>query len=205
MTMCRNKFMSLTALVLAVMQVVLILFSWIISTVMPSLPVRSMISGEGVRWLLGGFTSCMASPLLVWLLVCSVAWGAFIHSGLSRAVAAMFRRIPLDYRSRHALITVAVLLCVVFFIVFLLSFVPHAVLLGVTGSLFPSAFSSGLIPLLAFTVTMVSVVYGVVGGELSDTGQVFSSLYSGVCMSAPLWPVYILAMQLYGSIGFVFY
>ncbi len=201
----RSKILPLTALALSILLMLVIVFSWIVSSVNPSLPIRSLISGEGIRRFLGGFTACLANPLLVWMLVCSIAWGTFVSSGLLKAIACIFRDVPITYRQKYALVISSVLFVILCIIIFLLTFVPHAVLLGVTGDLFPSAFSSGGVPLLAFVVVVVSLVYGISCGELNDIEQVFRSLYVGIKMSAPLWPLYIFTMQLYFAVMFVFF
>lgn len=203
--MYRSKFLPWTALALAMLLVFVIVFSWIVSSVSPSLSIRSLISGEGVRWFMGGFTSCLSSPLLVWLLVCSISLGTFVDSGLRDVIRNVYCGKAITYRQRHALVISCVLLILSGIFVLLLAFIPHAVLLGATGRLFPSPFSSGIIPLIAFIVVIVSVSYGISCGKLSDISRVFRSLYVGVKMSAPLWPLYILAMQLYLAIMFVFF
>lgn len=197
--------LPLLAVVMIVLQLALALFSWIINAIEPSLPVRSMLSGEGLRWLFGRFVPTLSSPLLVWLLVCSVAWGTLLRSRLYDVVRLLLSRQPVPFRCRHALITSAALLLAIILAVALLTLLPHAELLGVTGGLYPSAFSDGFVPFLAFTVTVVSVVYGVVSGELKSVQAVYASLYYGLRLSAPLFPLYILAMQLYDSMLFVLF
>ena len=96
------------------------------------------------------------------------------------------------------------LLCVITAIVIMLAFVPHAVLLGVSGNLYPSAFSAAAIPILAFTITFISIIYGIVSGSYDNTNNAVKSLYAGFSALAPLFPIYILAMQLYKTITFVF-
>lgn len=200
-----KKILPFVASWLVFLQVALVLLSWIISTVSPSLPVKSMLSGEGIRWFIGGFTDGMASPLLVWLLLCSVAAGAFSYSNLYSALRLVCSGCHVSYRQRHALFTALVVLLAIVIVVILLAFIPHAILLGVTGGLFPSAFSSGLVPVAAFAVTSISIVYGLAVGRFTDVGSVFRSLYAGLYMSAPLWPIYILAVQLYSSVRYVFF
>jgi len=200
-----HALLTLLAVAIVVLQMALILFSCIINVIEPSLPVRSMLSGEGVRWLFGGLVSSLCSPLLVWLVLCSVAWGSFLRSRLYGVLLLVLSHKPVSFRCRHALFTSAALLFAMTIGVVLLAFIPHAELLGVTGELYPSAFSDGLIPLLAFIVTAVSVVYGVVSGELSSVQAVYASLCYGLRKSAPLFPLYILAMQFYGSICFVLF
>lgn len=201
----KNKVLPFTALLLGILQIALVLLSWIITSMLPSSPVKSLLGSEGIRWFLGSFTTIMSGPLLVWLLLCAVAWGSFVYGGLYDAIKRVVCGHAVTYRQRHALFTVAVSVVVIFVIVAMLAFVPHAVLLGVTGSLFPSAFSVGLVPMLAFSMTFLSVLYGVISGRLTDINLAFKSLYVGLYMSAPLWPVYILAVQLYASVRYVFF
>ena len=62
-------------------------------------------------------------------------------------------------------------LCVVTVVIMLLlTVVPHAILLSVTGELFPSAFSSSLIPSLSFVLIVMSLSYGVASGTRSRPG-----------------------------------
>ena len=57
------------AAALAILQVVLVLLSWAIVTVMPSLPLRSLLSGEGIRWFLGTFVDNISGSLLAWIIL----------------------------------------------------------------------------------------------------------------------------------------
>ena len=55
-------------LLLLIAEAVLILLSWILSAMRVD-GVRSLLSGEGVRWFFGNFTSMVASPWLAWLML----------------------------------------------------------------------------------------------------------------------------------------
>lgn len=201
----KNRILPVASLVFGVMQIAIVLLSWIISSVFPSLPVRSLLGSEGVRWFLGGFTELLGSPLLVWLLLCSAAYGAFVYSGLQGALAHLLRGVSLSYRQRHALFTVLASFVVVIVVIILLAFIPHAPLLGITGNLYPGPFSAGFIPIMAFSVTLFSVVYGLTSGQIVDARRAFRCLYSGIFMFAPLFPPYILGMQLYASVVYAFF
>ena len=50
-------------LLLLIAEAVLILLSWILSAMRVD-GVRSLLSGEGVRWFFGNFTTMVASPWL---------------------------------------------------------------------------------------------------------------------------------------------
>lgn len=203
--MHRKQVLALSALTLLLMFICVIVFSWIVSSVNPSLPIRSMISEEGVRQFMGGFASSLASPLLVWFVLCSIAWGTFLYSGFCDVILCVYRGRPITYREKHALIIAAIFFIVFFIVIISLTFVPHAVLLGVTGDLYPSAFTAGVVPLVAFMIIVLSLSYGISCGKLGNLYHVYKSLYVGIKMSASLWPIYIFVMQLYFAVMFVFF
>ena len=99
----KTKFLARVALVLVLAQTVLILVSWIINAMAPQAAVRSLLSSEGIRWFFGRFVSNLASPLLVWMLLLSVAYGAWRTSGLPEALRAMASPGKLYFRQRFAL------------------------------------------------------------------------------------------------------
>lgn len=200
----KRKVLPWSVVVLALLQAAVVLFSWIVTSVWPSAELRSVLSGEGVRWYFGNFVNNMSCPLLVWLLLIFMAYGTYSRSGLKEAICSLRRGERLAYRCRHAVYTVAVVACVMVFVIVMLAFVPHAVLLGVSGGLFPSAFSSALVPIITFSVTVLSIIYGMASGWLMHVGDIFKSLYAGVVMFAPFLPVYVLAVQLYYMVMFVF-
>lgn len=201
---CKRKILPLSIVVLAVLQVLLILFSWIITTIEPSSTFRSILSKEGIRWFCGSFVGNMSGPILIWLVLLFIAYGAFLKSGLNKAIRCMLCREKVTYRCRHALYTVLVMFCLFIFVVILLAFVPHAMLRGISGGLYPSAFSKALVPMLAFSVTVMSVFYGILSGVFKNVNDVFRSLYFGCFLLAPFIPVYILAVQLFYMVKFIF-
>lgn len=201
----RHNIAPYVAVALVAAEAAVVLVSWLVGSLAPTLPVRSVLSGEGARWFVGSFTDNVSSPLLVWLLLCQVAYGALVHGGMWRAVSRVMRHRQLDYRERHAFWAVVLMLAMIVAAVILLAFVPHAILLGVSGGLFPSPFSAGIVPMAAFTVTVLSVAYGVFSGVLGTVSDVFRCFYAGVIDSASLIPLYILASQLYHTFVFVFF
>ena len=68
-------------LLLLIAEAVLILLSWILSAMRVD-GVRSLLSGEGVRWFFGNFTSMVASPWLAWLMLMLIALGCLQKCGL---------------------------------------------------------------------------------------------------------------------------
>lgn len=183
-------------LLLLIAEVVLILLSWILSAMRVD-GVRSMLSGEGVRWFFGNFASMVASPWLAWLLLLLVALGCLQKSGL-------IRQPHTSYRDRMALRLTFVFLVLYVGVCFSLTAIPHAVLLSSTGSLFPSPFSRSIIPILSFGIILVSVSFGLVSGRFQTLADVLDALSFGCRKGAPLFIFYILLIQLYESLRFVF-
>ena len=106
-------------------------------------------------------------------------------------------------QKRFALNVVLVELCTFIVLIVLLTAIPHAVLLSVTGELFPSSFSSGLIPMLCLLVTIMSISYGLVSGSLRGFYDIWNSITTGSNYLPPVCFVYILLLQLVSSLSYV--
>ena len=109
-----------------------------------------------------------------------------------------------SYRDRMAIRMAGVALAAYIVIILLLTAMPHAILLSATGSLFPSAFSNSLVPVVAFGLVLLSVTYGVMAGRLHTLSDILDALSEGIRRGAPLFVLYVLAMQLVQSLKFVF-
>ena len=188
--------LGMLMLLLLVAEAVLILLSWILSAMRVE-GVRSLLSGEGVRWFFGHFTTMVGSPWLACLVLLLVAFGCLQKSGL-------FSRPHTSYRDRLALRVTVVFLIIYVGVVLLLTAIPHAVLLSSTGNLFPSPFSHSIVPILSFGVILISVSFGMVSGRFETLSDVLDALSFGCRKGAPLFIFYILLIQLYESLRFVF-
>ena len=183
------------ALWLVVAQLLLMLVSWLLSAAFPMSGIRSLLSSEGLRWLMGHFSHLLATPLLVWLLLCAMAWGCLLRSGL------LVR--PTSYRERRAKFMALLLMAVIVGFMLLLTAIPHAVLLSAVGGLWPSPFSASLVPVVAFSVTLVSAFYGLVSGRFENISAVYDAVLFGIRQGAPLFLFYVLVIQIYESFMFV--
>ena len=169
-------------LLLLVAEAVLILLSWILSAMRVE-GVRSLLSGEGVRWFFGHFTTMVGSPWLACLVLLLVAFGCLQKSGL-------FSRPHTSYRDRLALRVTVVFLIIYVGVVLLLTAIPP--------------FSHSIVPILSFGVILISVSFGMVSGRFETLSDVLDALSFGCRKGAPLFIFYILAIQLYESLKFVF-
>ena len=196
-----NRIFSVVALSVLLLQILLFVLSWIITATNPDLCVRSLLGGEGIRWFIGGYVNSQTNFILVWILMLSISLGAVKRSGLS---AAMRRLGRLGFRERLALRFVSVELIVFLIILFLLTCVPHAVLLNVAGYIYPGSFSTGLVPLLSFALCVFAVTYHNVAANNFSLSEMFGLLTYGVSAAAPVFILYLLISCLYHSVCFVF-
>ena len=197
--------LGVVCLVLLLAEVLLFILSWLLSATRME-GVRSLLSSEGIRWLFGSWQTIFASPLLVWLLLCLIAWGCLQKSGVVSLFSLHRPPSPfhLSYRDKVALRVSLAFLVIYVVIIALLTLTPHAILLSATGSLFPSAFSRSLVPVVCFGVCLVSVTFGLLSGRLRSLGDIVEALSTGIAQGAPLIVVYLFAVQLYESLCFVF-
>lgn len=190
---------GIIALFLIVAELLLVILSWLLSATRMD-GVRSLLSSKGIRWFFGSFTDMVASPLLVWLLLGLCAWGAVRNSGILNTLhSSLF-----TYRDKVALRVSLVFLVIYVVMIALLTLMPHAILLSATGSLFPSAFSRSLVPIMAFGICLVSVTFGLVSGRLRGLDDILSTLSSGIAQGANIIIIYLLFIQFYESLRFVF-
>lgn len=193
-----KKLLGYLAIALLLALVVLVLVSWLLSATQGG--ARSLLSPEGIRFFFGGFVDMLRKPLLVWLLLLSMAWGCLQMSSLLQ-----FFSKPLALpRRRQALIFLFVITAVYAGVLLILTLTPQAVLLSATGQLWPSPFSHALIPVIAFGIILLSVVYGLLSRRFLSMADVCQSLTQGIADAAPLLLLYVLTMQLVGSLRFVF-
>ena len=195
---------SKIAFSLVVAEMLLVILSWLLSATRLE-GVRSLLSSEGVRWFFGSFTEMVASPLLVWLLLGLCAWGCLQRSGLlTFSPFHLFTFSPLTYRDKVAMRVSLVFLVLYLIVIALLTLAPHAILLSATGSLFPSAFSRSLVPIVCFGLCLVSLVFGLISGRLHGLADILEALSTGIAQGASLIIIYLFAIQLYESLRFVF-
>ena len=211
----RNK-LGYIVLVLLVSQLALILLSWLVTAAFPELPMRSVLSSEGIRWFFGSFVSNQLSPLLIYFIMAVMAVGACVRSRLydalretlsntrSSLTTSSNHQHKVHYREKVGLRIALVEFIVYVIIMILLTAIPHAILLSVTGQLFPSSFSSSFIPSLSLIIIIMSLTYGVASGTIDSVAKMHKVLVGGLEVGSRLVPSYVVGIQLYMSIRYVF-
>ena len=211
----RNK-LGYIVLVLLVSQLALILLSWLVTAAFPELPMRSVLSSEGIRWFFGSFVSNQLSPLLIYFIMAVMAVGACVRSRLydalretlsntrSSLTTSSNHQHKVHYREKVGLRIALVEFIVYVIIMVLLTAIPHAILLSVTGQIFPSSFSSSFIPSLSLIIIIMSLTYGVASGTIDSVAKMHKVLVGGLEVGSRLVPTYVVGIQLYMSIRYVF-
>lgn len=196
-----KRLLAVTVSSLVVGELLLVLVSWLLSATATG-DVRSLLSSEGIRWFVGGFVSMLSTPWLVWLLLLSMSGGCLWQSGLLAILNTPSS--ALNYRQRIAQRMTFAFLIIYIGVILLLTAVPHAILLSATGQLLPSPFSRAFIPIVAFGLLLLSIAYGRISGRFTSVADVLAALSFGIGRSAPLFILYVLAIQFFESLCFVF-
>lgn len=191
-----KRFLPYIALTLFVLQLLTMLVSWLLSAVFPDSGIRSLLSGQGLRWFFGHFAQSLARPQLVWLLLLSMGYGVLVRCGVLRVGSS--------YRESRARIMTSLLLAVYVGVIALMTAIPHAILLSATGSLWASPFSQALVPLVAFGIIALSSFYGIIAGTFDTLQDVYDALLHGIRQSAALLLFYVLLTELTLSLLFIF-
>ena len=170
-----GKYIARLALVLGVFQLIAVLGSWIFKAVNPELPLRSLLSAEGIRWMVGSIGDNLAGRGLVWLLLGSMAFGSVKFCGILD--------VPRKWKA--------------------MSFWDH---FGVMVALAELLVIVVLAPLfiVCLSVCLISVSFGVVSSRLRSLEEVCDCLVAGIAYTLPLWLIYVLAIELYASLQFIF-
>ena len=189
------------ALALCVAEVLLVLVVWMRTAIEPHLPLRSPLSPEGIRWLFGRYTHSLATPLLAWLVLCVMAYGTLTDSGLWWVWHRGRRRRGVRERFAWHIVVAEAALVVV--IMLLLTAMPQAILLSVTGGLWPSRFSYSLVPVVCFSLMVMGVTYGLVSDKYRSLADVFAGVCSGFSASGSLFVLLVLASVLWHTLQFI--
>ena len=180
---------------LALSEVVLVLLSWLLSATQMA-EVRSLLSSEGIRWFFAHFVDGLCTPLLVWMLLLSMAGGVCWRSGLPSKT---------NMGRRGFGLRIALLVAVVYVgIILLLTALPHALLLSAMGSLWHSPFSRAFVALVAFGIIICSMAYGFTVRAFTSFADVCQSMIDGLVWATPFMLLYVFAMQFYESLRYAF-
>ena len=176
-------------IVMLALQALLIFLSWALSALYPHLQLRSLISGEGLRWAFRHLYASTTVPLLPPLVILTMSIGLLTGSRLLRLA---------DQRLFFIRLLLLLILCVG------LSVIALPALLSPTGRFLPPTFVNGIIPLLSVIIAMFSIVGGYIIGSYRSLADAVHIAVRSLAKAAPLILFYILLAQLWAMIQYVF-
>lgn len=178
---------------LVVIELLLIIASWMVSASHPELGLRNVISPQGARYFLGHYAEIVATPLLSYIIFIAMTAGCIRGSGIMKA-----RPGQALYISLGALTIFIVLYA-------LISLPQHAIMRSATGQLLSttSPFVSSIIPVGSAFLTLTAALYGMLEGHFQTLTELCQSLFKGIATATPLLLYYIMLTQIYYTITFV--
>lgn len=182
------------------MQLLLIVGSWILTAFNPALQMRSILGSEGLRWLFGTFVDNINSSIVVWIVLCGMSIGVLMKSRLPNAICSYGKTTRYE---RMALFVVFWEIMCIALAIFVLTLVPHAVLLSALGTLVPSSFSISVVPVTSFMLCLISLTYGHLTGAYKSVDIAFKAMCSGVGSIAPFVIAYIFTAELCHSLAWI--
>ncbi len=157
--------------------------SWLVWSF--GLPVGSLFSSEGLRWLaLHAIAECFNRTLAVSVLAAS-AFGVWQQALCHPTIPSV---------RRHAIVGCIVVSLFMLCIALLAALHPESPLLSINGTLYHSAYSRGFLPYLTLCLTMLGVVYAFIVGLVRSLSRLVEVLVYGVCRFI-LWLFLVLVLQ----------
>ena len=122
-------------------------------------PLGNLFSSEGVRWYYLHIQDCYRSPFMAVVFPVVLVFGAIERSGLSEIIKDTISKgvLSLTYRQRKACLMAGTFLLLYLAGMLLLLLGPHAILLSVTGHLYPSPFVSGILQTMSLGFDLVII------------------------------------------------
>ena len=175
-----------------IMQLLLIVVSWIVAAFNPASNIRSILGGEGLRWLFRTFVDNINPYAIVWIMLCGMSIGTLVKSRLLNAICSYNKTTRYE---RMALFVVFWETMCMTLTVFILAFIPHAILLSALGTLVPSSFSASVVPLVSFLLCLASLTYGHMTGTYKSIESAFSAMCFGIGGVAPFVIPYVFTAE----------
>lgn len=171
--------------------ILVIILSWVCNMYGGS--VQNLLGAEGIRrtvkYVMADFSA--ASPAA--LLYITATYGLMMKSGI---VGLLRRNRRLSLKQRSA-VGVTLFTGILYLVIVLLGlFLPHAILLGVTGHIERSVFSDGWLYIVTSFFLLIGIVYGTASGTFYKLSDIIEGFCSGIALFAPCFVALFLGSQL---------
>ncbi len=203
----KKNWLHTAAIGIVIGYIVIILGSWLWSAAMPSSSIRTLLSESGIRWFFGTFAMNLTNtPLLVWIILVDIAIGTCMRSGLWSSTRLLTKSpSTLNTLQKRGLTAAVELIIFEAFIISLLIFPRHAILLSVTGNLYPSSASSSFVPIVAFMMFSSSIAYGLLSGTIHSYHDVMECAMNGGKNLKVILCFYVLLIELAAIVKYIFF
>ncbi len=205
--MIKRRWLHTAAIGIIIGYIVIILGSWLWSAAMPSSSIRTLLSESGIRWFFGTFVmNLINTPLLVWIVLLDISIGTCLRSCLWSTVKLLAKSpSKLNTLQKRGLRFAIELLAFEICIISLLIFPRHAILLSVTGDLYPSSASVCLVPIVAFMILSSSISYGLLSGNLHGYRDAVECTLKGGENLKVILCFYVLLIELAAIVKYIFF
>lgn len=181
----------------------LVLFSWI-GSVYGVGEVQSLLSAEGIRWVLGhvvgNYVQC---PALGMALVLYMGLGIGVRSGLYGVLMRLFRREKqLSRKERRASALASVTFVMYLALVGVSVWLPWNFLLGATGSWLHSPLAKGFVYILSVGIGLSGMVYGYVSDAFRRVADVVAGMSSLIASRASGFVSLFFVVQFFSSLTY---
>ena len=193
--------MSITFFLLTL---VLALFSWI-GSVYGMGEVQSLLSAEGIRWVLGHtLENYVQAPALGMVLVFFMGLGVGVRSGLYDALRRFVQKGKMVSRKERRALVLSVSVFVLWGILVDISlFLPWNLFWGVTGGWLHSPISKGMVYLLAVGVGLAGMIYGYVADVYRNLSDVLQGMSCLIARRASFFVTLFFVVQFFSSLEYV--
>lgn len=182
----------------------LALFSWMIGSIYGLGEVQSLLSAEGIRWILGhvveNYVQC---PALGIVLVALMGLGVVVRSGLYDVLKRFCRKEKQLSRKERRALTLASVVGVIYAVLVCVSmWLPWNLLWGVTGSWIHSPLAKGLVYVLSIGVGLSGMVYGYVSDTFRSLSDVFLGMSWLIARKASYFVGLFFTAQFFSSLAY---
>lgn len=201
--MKNNRYLSLYGVAFFLLTVGLALFSWM-GSIYGTGEVQSLLSAEGVRWLLGhAVENYVQDPAFGGVFVLMMGWGVMARSGIFDALYRYFRQgKQLSRKERRALVSFAITFLFYVLLVSVVMILPWNLLLSATGSWLNSPFSKGFVYLLSLGLGLGGMAYGYVADVFRGAGDIVEAMSHTIARNALFFVVLFFVVQFFTSLEY---
>ena len=199
-----SQWHSWVSITFFLLTLVFALFSWI-GSVYGMGEVQSLLSAEGIRWVLGHtLENYVQAPALGMVLVFFMGLGVGVRSGLYDALRRFLQKGKMISRKERRALVLSVSVFVLLGVFVGISlFLPWNLFWGVTGGWLHSPISKGMVYLLAVGVGLAGMIYGYVADVYRNLSDVLQGMSCLIAHRASFFVTLFFVVQFFSSLEYV--